>query len=239
MEQSLTLVLLYALVPVFCMIIGGLISSSNLPEQTLDVGIQHSAAGVVFAAIALEFLPKVMESKLPWDILFGFLAGLLLMYLVKEISGRLQRSKKKFLVFISSKPHITSVGLDLFIDGILISIAFAAGTKSGILIALALAVEELFLGLSIHRLAVKQVKHIVQVMLLSSIILLGVLSGYGILQLLPDTMMTSILAFGMAALLYLVTEELLLEVHVKLETPWATAMFLIGFLFILMIELIW
>jgi ZIP family zinc transporter len=37
-------------------------------------------------------------------------------------------------------------------------------------------------------------------------------------------------AFGLVALLYLVTEELLTEAHEKPETAWGTAMFFVGFL---------
>jgi ZIP family zinc transporter len=37
-------------------------------------------------------------------------------------------------------------------------------------------------------------------------------------------------SFGLVALLYLVTEELLIKAHERLETPWGTAMFFVGFL---------
>lgn len=44
------------------------------------------------------------------------------------------------------------------------------------------------------------------------------------------------LAFGAAALLYLVTEELLVEAHEGQETPLLTALFFIGFLAIPVLE---
>jgi ZIP family zinc transporter len=40
-----------------------------------------------------------------------------------------------------------------------------------------------------------------------------------------------------AALLYLVTEELLVEAHEVAETPWAAAMFFAGFLLFLVLGL--
>ena len=45
------------------------------------------------------------------------------------------------------------------------------------------------------------------------------------------------LAFGVAALLYLVTEELLVEAHETEDTPLATATFFAGFLALLLLEM--
>jgi ZIP family zinc transporter len=45
-----------------------------------------------------------------------------------------------------------------------------------------------------------------------------------------------VLSFGVAALLDLVTEELLTEAHEVDETPLLTSMFFVGFLALLMIE---
>jgi len=47
-----------------------------------------------------------------------------------------------------------------------------------------------------------------------------------------------ILSFGLAALLYLVTEELLVEAHEEKETPVATLMFFVGFLGFLVIGMV-
>jgi ZIP family zinc transporter len=44
-----------------------------------------------------------------------------------------------------------------------------------------------------------------------------------------------ILSFGLAALLFLVTEELLVEAHKEPETPISTALFFIGFLAFLLL----
>jgi ZIP family zinc transporter len=47
---------------------------------------------------------------------------------------------------------------------------------------------------------------------------------------LPSFYKEAAFAFGLMALLYLVTEELLVEAHEKPETAWGTALFFIGFL---------
>ena len=53
---------------------------------------------------------------------------------------------------------------------------------------------------------------------------------------LPPAYLTGFLAFGLIALLYLVTEELLVEAHEIPDRPWVTALFFIGFLLLLMLE---
>lgn len=238
MELSLPLVLLYALLPVFCMIIGGFISAKKFPEHVLGLGIQNCAAGVVFAAVTLELLPEVVMAKDVWSMISGFLLGLVLMYLVKEVTERLQRRREVQQDVIIER-RIMGVAIDLFVDGLLISIAFLAGIKSGLFVTLALSVEELFLGMTLGRQSERYAKQMFHHILLALVILLGVLSGYGIVHIMPVTAKIFILSFGMSALLYLVTEELLTQVHSKVETPWMTAMFLIGFLFILIFESFW
>ena len=53
---------------------------------------------------------------------------------------------------------------------------------------------------------------------------------------LPKPVITTFMAFGLIALLYLVTEELLVEAHETPDKPWVTALFFTGFLILLVIE---
>ena len=48
--------------------------------------------------------------------------------------------------------------------------------------------------------------------------------------------LAGVISFGLAALLYLVTEELLVEAHEVKETHPATAMFFVGFLTLIVID---
>jgi ZIP family zinc transporter len=52
----------------------------------------------------------------------------------------------------------------------------------------------------------------------------------------PPAIITGFLSFGLIALLYLVTEELLVEAHEKPDTPLISAMFFIGFLGLMLLE---
>lgn len=54
----------------------------------------------------------------------------------------------------------------------------------------------------------------------------------------PDLQTGTVLAVGVAALLYLVTEELLVEAHEVRENTVTTAMFIVGFLVLLMVDVL-
>jgi ZIP family zinc transporter len=64
---------------------------------------------------------------------------------------------------------------------------------------------------------------------------LGALLG-GPVGSLPPVVQGGFFAFGLIALLYLVTEELLVEAHETKDRPWVTAMFFVGFLLLLLLE---
>lgn len=72
-----------------------------------------------------------------------------------------------------------------------------------------------------------------------ALLLAGGASGGAILLAgLSGAPLAVVLAFGLAALLYLVTEELLVDVHEVPETMPATATFFAGFLLLLLITMI-
>lgn len=52
----------------------------------------------------------------------------------------------------------------------------------------------------------------------------------------PPVVIAGFLSFGLIALLYLVTEELLVEAHAKPDSPLISAMFFVGFLGLLLLE---
>ena len=70
---------------------------------------------------------------------------------------------------------------------------------------------------------------------LSLLLPLGVVLASPI-GLLPPAYLAGFLSFGLIALLYLVTEELLVEAHENPDRPWVTAMFFVGFLLLLLLE---
>jgi ZIP family zinc transporter len=125
------------------------------------------------------------------------------------------------------------------VDGLVLGIAFAAGGKAGILLTVALTIEVLFLGLTVaNELGEGGASKWRVVGLTAALVLLlplGALLG-GPVGSLPPVVQGGFLAFGLIALLYLVTEELLVEAHETKDRPWVTAMFFVGFLLLLLLE---
>jgi zinc transporter, ZIP family len=68
---------------------------------------------------------------------------------------------------------------------------------------------------------------------ISLLLLAGAVGGMLLLRGASVDTLAVVLSFGAAALLYLVTEELLVETHLPEETLLSTAMFFLGFLAIL------
>ncbi len=222
--------ILYPLIPTVCMIIGGMLATLFVPKPSVRAATQHFAAGVVFAAVAIELLPALGHTQQQLTIAIGFLIGVFSMLSIKWATGQSE----------SPVGLLSAVGVDIAIDGLLIGIAFEAGRRSGDLITTALAIEILFLGLATTAILRKEKWSaswsITSIILLSLLIPLGYLLGISLMHFLPASALTGVIAFGIAALLFLVTEELLLEAHEIPDRLWVTACFFIGFLVIVLLE---
>ena len=133
---------------------------------------------------------------------------------------------------------VATVGLDMLVDGLLIGVAFAAGSSTGILITIALTLEVFFLGL----VAVLDVEragdgNVLAITVgLVAFLGLGATIGTVLLGDVSGGPFVAVLAFATAALLYLVTEELLVEAHKVDETALGTTVFFAGFLLLLLLE---
>ena len=68
--------------------------------------------------------------------------------------------------------------------------------------------------------------------------LLGAVAGGLLLGGLRGGWMEAVLTFALATLLYLVTEELLVEAHEVKETPLTTALFFAGFLAFMLLDML-
>lgn len=238
MTPSIAFIILYSLMPAALMLIGGGIASIYQPGNQITSATQHFAAGVVFAAVAKELLPKIGAYHDPLALIIGYSIGILGMLFLKWLTSRLEDLEQEKTGI--SWGLLTAVGIDLLIDGILIGVSFLAGERGGVLIAIALTIEIFFLGLSTtSTLGARKVSTPMRLLvsfILAILIPIGAGLGASLLIHLPQTVTNGVLSFGVAALLYLVTEELLLEAHEVRETPSITLCFFVGFLLILLLE---
>jgi zinc transporter, ZIP family len=231
-------IFIFSLIPVIGVMLGGFIGSFTKPKPKITSATQHLAAGIVFAAVAVDLLPLILNDISVLNMSAGFLTGVVSMMCLKWFSNRLaerDNAKRRFPTSLA-----LTIGIDVFIDGLLIGVAFLAGRSVGISISIALAIEILFLGLSmsvtLNTRGIARRINIYMSIALATTIILGVFIGDTLLGYLPSIWTKEILAFGVAALLYLVTEELLVEAHKEKETPFITACFFLGFLFVLIFK---
>lgn len=225
----MTSAVLYTLFPAAATLVGAAVALYRRPGDATMRIIHHFTAGIVFAAAATEILPDLKQQS-PWAVLLGGSVGVLLMLLVRRLGERAQ----------GPVGFVAAVGIDIFIDGLVLGIAFAASAKAGLLLTLALTLEVLFLGLSIvgdlRDFLGKRIRAILAVAGLALLLPIGGMLGAPIATL-GAFWLTAFLAFGLIALLYLVTEELLVEAHEGgKDTPLTTAMFFAGFLLLLLLE---
>ena len=234
MEDSLQTVLTYVLIPVVVTIIGGTIAAYRAPGEKTRITVQHFAAGVVFAAVALELLPELVTNLQILPLIIGFSSGVALMLVVRWGSEKFEGGQ-------SSGGLVIAAGVDVFIDGILMGVSFDVGLRAGIIITIALAIELLFLALSVASSLAKEGKSksriIITTIVLSLLILVGATIGGTLLQGIHGSGLEGIIAFAVAALLYLVTEELLVEAHRgEQDSAFSTTMFFVGFLIVIILE---
>lgn len=184
----------------------------------------------MFAAAAGEVLPEVLHGGSPVvATITGGAAGVLLMLLIKQAEDWIK----------GPAGLITAIGIDLLVDGLVLGVALHAGGMTGLLLGIALTCEVLSLGLALS--SSLQQEHKSGLRVLASVGALSLALPLGTLlatpvSLLPDAYFTALLALALVALLYLVTEELLIEAHQVEDTPMITAMFFVGFLGLLLLK---
>jgi ZIP family zinc transporter len=221
--------ILFTLIPVAAVLAGAIVALIRRPGAGFVSAMQHLAAGVVFAAAATEILPQIKHDASPVATLIGGIAGVAAMLLLKEIEGRAR----------GPVAMLGAVGIDILVDGLVLGLAFVAGAKAGILLTVALTLEVLFLGLTVTAeltsSAMSRLRVLMIVLALSLLLPAGAAVAIPVATL-PPTAIVGFLSFGLMALLYLVTEELLAEAHERPDSPLISAMFFVGFLGLLVIE---
>lgn len=240
----------YIAAPLIAPAIGGLIALYNRPSARAQSIVQHLAAGLIFAAATVELLPVLMKGKQPLAIVIGFLLGLGILLALKRIFGGHYHGDKDEAAHhqhidagevVSIAPMWSAVSIDVAVDGLLVGLGFAIGSHEGKILTLAMSVEVLFIGMSMltscreRKLSRSKGFAIAA----SSGLILAVMAivGTKVVSILHGSTYQAVLAFGFAALLYLVTEELLIEAHASPDEPIETTSFFVGFLIVLVLVL--
>jgi ZIP family zinc transporter len=203
--------------------------------------------------VAVELLPEIQRRALVWDVVLGFGLGVMTMLAVDRILDRIRgddddNTDTPIESSANTSPPraaripaslLVAVAIDFLLDGLLLGVGFAAGARIGILLALAEAAEQLSVGLALagelRTAGMSRGRILGTISALGALVFLSAVAGATVLSGLPAGAMEVVLSFGAAALLYLVTEELLREAHEEHESTSGTAMFFAGFLLFLVI----
>jgi len=231
----------YAIVPATAMTLAGWWAVWGAPSESWRSALMHFAAGVVFAVVAVEFLPDLVHEHSVLATAVGFTLGTAAMLGVrlwseKKAKKNLEKSET------ASGSLIVATAVDIVVDGLMLGIGFAAGAKQGILLTVALAFELISLGLAVA-LELKQGRIsrgriLSSIIALSGLFIFGAVAGSAALSLISGALLAGVIAFGAAALLFLVTEELLTKAHEMAENPLLTSAFFVGFLAVFLLELL-
>ena len=219
---------------------GGVLALLWHPGREAKSLIQHFAAGVVLAALAVELLPEIGREHAPGIVLVvAFAIGSLFMFALKVWTKRMEHisGEESTLCGVSSGLLVATF-LDVAMDGFIIGAGFAAGGTTGPILAIGLSVELLFLGLALASESARGWRIIVVSSGLSLTVFLFAFLGSVLLDGASHAIIGGVLAFSAAALLYLVTEELLMEAHEVPERPISTLVLFAGFLAFWSIQLI-
>lgn len=236
-----------AFVPVLAAAAGAGITVLRTPSSNIRSAIQHFAAGVVFSVVGVELLPDVTRTHGIPEVMLGFALGIALMLAIRSLtgtadeavaSGASEQTARSASTERASGGLLTAVGVDILLDGLLVGIAFAAGTKEGTLLTLALSLELLSLGLALALGFTSRARAVLVPTALSLLLVVGAVLGKTILNDASPHLLAGVLSFGCAALLFLVTEELLVEAHEVPETTFSTTMFFTGFLLFLILGML-
>lgn len=170
----------------------------------------------------------------------GFAAGGLVMVALKWLVLRFERRETKK----NKLPAGLSVAaaVDTLIDGMLISAGFSASQQLGALLAVALALELLFLTLSVGvEFRESNFPWWQSLVVTAGIAFLFLVGAFGASLFLADATevtLAAMLAFGAAALIYLVAEELLVENVEAEHSIFSTVTLFSGFLALLILKLL-
>jgi zinc transporter, ZIP family len=221
-------------------IFGSIIALFWSPNAWARSAIQHFTAGAVLAAIASNVVPEVEHMGTFAGVIGAFITGGLAMVGLKSIIVRLEHGKK----YGNNLPVglAAAAGVDTLLDGVITSAGFSIDPQLGTLLAIALALELLFLTLSVgvefRQGHFKWWQSFAVTAGISSLFVLGALGAGILLADASEALLAMVLAFGAAALIYLIAEELLVETIEQEKSLFPTAMLFTGFAVLLALKLL-
>jgi ZIP family zinc transporter len=231
--DSYLLVLGLAALPATSNFVGGLFADV-LPTSKRVLGAAlHIAVGVLLAIIALELLPRIMQTDPVWVALVSLMAGggvfilttRFIIYLRKRANPK-AHDQIAWIIFFSTSIHLLGGGL-------MIGTSLTIDQQLGWVLSLSRVIAHLpqgFATLAEFKRHHASRRH--RLLLSSSFfvpMLVGATAGYWLLSGQSDLIKLATLAFTTGLLLTSVVEKIIPEAHEIEDTPIANLIFILSF----------
>jgi len=206
------------ILPAISMAIGGLLGSSIRPGKRLRGVVAHLVGGLVLGIAAADLMPAASNSGHPLALAIGFCLGfslLLVINAVLEEPDDSSQSRKVRPMLLLMLPFL----VDSLIDGLVVGISSRAAQQSWVIpvaVALEMGLATLGLGTLLGR-GGDRWRSGLSGALMAVTYGIGLSISLVITNGLQGPALTGTLAFGTAALIYLVVEEVMKEAHSREE----------------------
>jgi ZIP family zinc transporter len=230
---------MYLVITAAGMVAGGVLAAFAPVTDAAKSYVQHFAAGLVFGAVALKVFPTVRSELDPLAFVLAFAIGGVAMVGMKTVTDKLEDGQGKPQQQAALPMGlIASVAADSLVDGFTIGVGFALSGDVGVLLALGLAGEWFSEGLAIAAEVKGSRWRAIGVPVgIAAVAVLGGVVGLTLLTGLATEAIAFLMAAGSAALVFLVTEGLLVKAHQNVRSVPATAALFAGIVAFMLLNL--
>ena len=200
------------------MVLGGLLGSRLRPGKRFRAVVAHLVGGLVLGIAAADLMPAASDSGHPLALAIGFCLGFSLLLVINAVledpddNSEQSRPRPMLLLML---PFL----IDSLIDGLVVGISSKAAGQQWVIpvaVALEMGLATLGLGTLLGRGAGRW-RSRVSGALMAVTYVIGLSVSLVITNGLQGPALTGTLAFGTAALIYLVVEEVMKEAHARGE----------------------
>ena len=200
------------------MVLGGLLGSRLRPGKRFRAVVAHLVGGLVLGIAAADLMPAASDSGHPLALAIGFCLGFSLLLVINAVledpDDNSEQSRPRPLLLLML-PFL----IDSLIDGLVVGISSKAAGQQWVIpvaVALEMGLATLGLGTLLGRGAGRW-RSRVSGALMAVTYVIGLSVSLVITNGLQGPALTGTLAFGTAALIYLVVEEVMKEAHARGE----------------------
>ena len=206
------------ILPAISMVLGGLLGSRLRPGKRFRAVVAHLVGGLVLGIAAADLMPAASDSGHPLALAIGFCLGFSLLLVINAVledpdDNSVQSRPRPMLLLML--PFL----IDSLIDGLVVGISSKAAEQQWVIpvaVALEMGLATLGLGTLLGRGAGRW-RSRVSGALMAVTYVIGLSVSLVITNGLQGPALTGTLAFGTAALIYLVVEEVMKEAHARGE----------------------